>query len=213
MCFNSKCKMQNSKGIGLGNIHFKTIVSLAFKALGNPFTYLSLDASPVKRLGLVVFCILHFAFCISSCRPSPQYQDNYAIPGGAWQAAYRPEFRFTITDTATAYQLFLTIRHTDAYPYANIWINMDSKAPGDTGWGKVRVEVPLAAPTGQWLGRGAGELWEQRMPLTSLSRPAFFAKKGTYTVRLTQDMRRNPLPEVLTVGLRLEQLPPFKRIQ
>ena len=205
--------MQNSKGIGLSNAHFKTVVSFTFKALDNIVICLGFKINPVKRFGLAAFCILHFAFCISSCRPSPQYQDNYAIPGGAWQVAYRPEFHFTITDTAIAYQLFLLIRHTDAYPYANIWVNMDSKAPGDTAWGKVRVEVPLAAPTGQWLGRGAGELWEQRVPLTSLSRPAFFTKKGTYTVRLTQDMRRNPLPEVLTVGLRLEQLPPFKRVQ
>jgi hypothetical protein len=32
-------------------------------------------------------------------------------------------------------------------------------------------------------------------------------------VRLTQDMRRDPLPEVLTMGLRLEKLPPFRKEQ
>lgn len=212
MCFNSKFKMQNSKGIGSLNRYFKAFISVPSSAFYN-IVIRPVSGDGLVRSMLCVFCILHFALCISACRPSPQYQDTYTIPGGAWQAAYRPEFSFAITDTAVAYQLFLLVRHTDAYPYANVWINMDSKAPGDTAWGKVRIEVPLAAPSGQWLGRGAGELWEQRMPLTSLSRPAFFAKKGTYTVRLTQDMRRNPLPEILTVGLRLEQLPPFKRAQ
>ena len=160
-------------------------------------------------LPVFAFCILHFA---SSCnRPSPQYQDHFNVPGGQWSSNYRPEFKFVIDDTAAAYQLQLLIRHTDAYPFSNIWINMESKAPGDTTYGKVRVEIPLAAPSGQWLGRGYGELYEQRVPITSLSRPAFFARKGTYTVRLSQDMRRNPLPEVLIVGLRLEKLPPFQR--
>ena len=156
---------------------------------------------------------IHFLYFVllASCRPSPQYQDHYNIPDGAWQASYKPEFHFTITDTAAAYQLFLLIRHTDVYPFSNIWINMDSKAPGDTSWGKTRIEIPLAAPSGQWLGRGAGELWEQRVPITTPMRPAFFAKNGDYTVRLSHDMRRNPLPEVLTIGLRVEQLPPFRK--
>jgi len=152
-----------------------------------------------------------FFLLLTSCRPSPQYQDHYNIPGTAWDAGYQPLFHFSIDDTAAAYQLFLLIRHTDAYPFSNIWVAMDSKAPGDTTWGRARVEIPLAAPSGQWLGRGAGELWEQKVPITTPSRPAFFAKRGEYTVRLSHDMRRNPLPEVLTIGLRLEKLPPFRK--
>ena len=163
-----------------------------------PITYYSL---------LITACFL----LLASCRPSPQYQEHFNIPGSTWDAAYQPQFHFTIDDTAAAYQIFLLIRHTDAYPFSNIWLNMNSKAPGDTTWGKARVEVPLAAPSGQWLGRGAGELWEQRVPITSPSKPAFFPKKGEYTVRLMHDMRRNPLPEVLTIGLRLEKLPPFRK--
>jgi gliding motility-associated lipoprotein GldH len=148
---------------------------------------------------------------LASCRHAPQYQDHYNIPGSAWDAGYKPVFRFTITDTAAAYQLFLLIRHTDAYPFSNIWMNMESRAPGDSVWGKTRVEIPLAAPSGQWLGRGLGELWEQRVPITTPARPAFFARKGEYSVRLIHDMRRNPLPEVLTIGLSLEKLPPFRK--
>jgi gliding motility-associated lipoprotein GldH len=97
------------------------------------------------------------------------------------------------------------------YPFSNIWLKMDSKGPGDTTWGRTRVEIPLAAPSGQWLGRGAGALWEQRVPITTPAKPAFFPKKGDYVVQLTHDMRRNPLPEVLTIGLRLEKLPPFRK--
>ena len=155
--------------------------------------------------------LISLLFLLGSCRPSPQYQEHFNIPGYTWRSDYKPEFHFTIDDTAAAYQLFLLVRHTDAYPFSNIWIAMDSKAPGDSSWGTARVEIPLAAPSGQWLGRGAGELWEQRVPITTPARPAFFEKKGEYTVRLAHNMRRNPLPELLTIGLRLEKLPAFRK--
>jgi gliding motility-associated lipoprotein GldH len=157
----------------------------------------------ITHYSLLISCLL----LLASCQPSPQYQEHFNLPGSVWDAGYQPQFHFNIDDTAAAYQLFLLIRHTDAYPFSNIWIKMASKAPGDSTWGKSRVEIPLAAPSGQWLGRGAGELWEQRVPITSPARPAYFPKKGVYTVRLTHEMRRNPLPEVLTIGLRLEKLP------
>lgn len=148
---------------------------------------------------------------LSSCKPSPQYQDHYNIPNAQWAAAFQPTFKFQITDTTAAYQLFLLIRHTDAYPFSNIWLNMDSKGPHDSAFKKLRVEVPLATTNGQWLGRGMGEIWEQRVPINSLQMPAFFPHKGLYTLRLTHEMRRDPLPEVLTIGLRLEKLPPFRK--
>ena len=158
------------------------------------------------RLSAVFSLLLVVAF-LASCRPAPQYQEHFTIPGTRWDAAFQPVFRFHIEDTAARYQLFLTIRHSDAYPFSNIWVNIDTRAPGDTAFGKMRFEVPLAAPSGQWLGRGFGELWEQRVPVTSLMRPAAFPKKGDYIIRLTHDMRRNPLPEIYNIGLRLEQLP------
>lgn len=166
-----------------------------------------------KPLRLLVAGAASAVVLLSSCNlpPSPEFQQVNSLPKSAWASDYRPEFVVDIEDTAAAYQLFLLIRHTDAYPFSNIWIGLDSKSPGDSIWSKARVEVPLAAPSGQWLGRGAGELWEQRVPITSPGQPVFFQKKGKYTIRLRHEMRRNPLPEVLTVGLRVEKLPPARK--
>jgi gliding motility-associated lipoprotein GldH len=154
---------------------------------------------------------LLFAVCCISCRPSPQFQETFTLPSNSWDLGYKPVFKINIDDTDAAYQIFLLIRHTDAYPFSNIWIGMDSQSPGDSSWAHSRVEVPLAAPSGQWLGRCAGELWEQRVPITTPDKPAFFPKKGKYTLRLQHEMRRNPLPEILTIGLRVEKLPPFHK--
>ena len=156
-----------------------------------------------KLFGLISVA---FLLLLAACQPSPQYQEHFTVPKNAWSADFKPECRFTITDTAAAYQLFFLIRHTDAYAFSNIWIMLETQSPGDSVYHKMRVEVPLSASTGQWLGRGMGEIWEQRVAINTAATPAFFGKKGNYVIRMSHDMRKNPLPEIMQVGLRIEKL-------
>src|ERR1044072_5901264 len=79
---------------------------------------LQVRTSTVRKTLTGWFCMLLFAVCLSPCRPSPQYQDHYNMPGTAWSSTFQPQFKFEISDTAAAYQLFLLIRHTDAYPFS-----------------------------------------------------------------------------------------------
>jgi gliding motility-associated lipoprotein GldH len=157
-----------------------------------------------KVLAFLSSVIITTAF--ASCGVSPQYQDYVTIPHHAWAHNFVPEFIVDITDTAARYQLFFVTRHTDAYPYSNIWVSISTKAPGDTVFTKFRKEIVLAAPSGQWLGRGAGDIFESKIPINDILQPAVFSKKGEYTIRLSQDMRMNPLPEMLTAGIRIEKL-------
>ena len=78
--------------------------------------------------------------------------------------------------------------------------------PGDSIIKKERVDVELADPTGKWYGRGMGEIYEQRMPI-KLNDTLKFNKPGSYQISLEQNMRINPLPEIIHVGLRVEKVP------
>lgn len=168
------------------------------------------SAARISPLSLTILLALVF---MAGCRPGPEYQDTFTIPGNAWKSDFRPEFKFTINDTASPYQLFLIVRHTDAYRFQNIWINLDSKSPGDSSFSLNRTELTLAAPNGRWLGRGLGSVYEQRVPVNTPQNPVRFGRLGEYTVRITHDMRQDPLPEILTIGLRLEKLPAAQRPQ
>lgn len=163
--------------------------------------------------------LLLLLLIFAACQPSPQYQKHVTIPSKGWQYDYQPSFQVNITDTTAPYQLFLVIRHTNAYPFSNIWLRLRTQQPGDSSFQEERYEVTLASPTavlpdgslsGGWLGRGMGEIWEQRMALNDAQHPVYFKQAGTYVFKLAQDMRLNPLPEVLQVGLRLEKLGPGK---
>ena len=143
---------------------------------------------------------------LTGCMSSPVYQSVDAVPNNAWDHSFKPVYKFNITDTNALYNVYFIIRHTDVYPFSNIWIRIYSKNPGDSAFEDSRLEIPLAEQSGKWLGRGMGEIYEQRMPLTRNDAGKKFTKQGTYEVRLEQDMRMNPLPEVLHVGLRVEKI-------
>jgi hypothetical protein len=45
------------------------------------------------------------------------------------------------------------------------------------------------------------------MPLTSNDKGLHFSRKGMYQIQLEQIMRSNPLPEMMSVGIRIEKNP------
>lgn len=151
-------------------------------------------------------CLVILVLCLQGCLPAPYYHKEEAIPKNAWTYNFKPSFTFEITDTVSAYQPYFLIRHTQAYPYCNIWVWVHVTMPGDTVVKKERVNITLAEPTGKWLGRGMGEIYDQQMPI-NLGDSLRFRKPGTYKIALEQNMRINPLPDVLHVGLRVEKLP------
>lgn len=152
----------------------------------------------------IILFVLSASF-FAACLPAPHYQKDEAIPGNAWNYNYKPSFTFEITDSTAQYQPYFIIRHTQAYPYNNLWLWLYIKTPGDSVATKARINIVLAEATGKWLGKGMGEIFEQRMPV-SLGDSVNLSKPGTYEVVMEQNMRVNPLPEILHVGLRVEKV-------
>lgn len=157
-------------------------------------------------VGFLLLCLFLFA----SCQRAAHFQKHEAIPGNAWNYNFRPTFTFDITDSNSVYQPYFVIRHTQAYPYNNIWLWLYIKTPGDTVATKARINIVLAEASGKWLGRGMGEIFEQRMPF-SLGDSVDLSKPGTYSIQMEQNMRINPLPEILHVGVRVDKIGPKGR--
>lgn len=141
----------------------------------------------------------------ASCTTLGIHERNVSVPGHAWDAAFQPELSFTITDTSTTYQVFFVLRHTDAYRFNNIWVDISSLSPGDTTESRQRFDLPLADGKG-WTASGIDDVYEHRIPL--YREPVRFRRPGDYRVRLAHVMRENPLRHVLSVGLRVERPKP-----
>lgn len=142
---------------------------------------------------------------IASCRQIDLFERHVPIPGHAWSSEYRPEIRFEIKDTAADYRLFLFFRHTDAYGYNNLWVNLTSRQPGESDSTVQRFEVPLATNE-EWTGTGMDDVVEHRVLL--YRRPVRFRRAGSYSVRIEHLMREDPLRHAMNVGLRIEKSRP-----
>ncbi|HVB03321.1 MAG TPA: gliding motility lipoprotein GldH [Chitinophagaceae bacterium] len=154
---------------------------------------------PLKRIFYA--CLI---LCTASCSKLDSlrvFEQNTPIPEYAWRYRFRPSFQVAITDTLSYYTFYVTIRHTDAYPYSNIWLLITSRYPGEKDTTS-RVELPLADPDGRWMGSGMDDIFSQRV---LIRQHAILSKPGNYTFTFQQDMRQNPLPHVLSVGLRIEK--------
>ncbi len=160
---------------------------------------------PLFRRGVVITLLV--VTSLAACMPAPHYEKSEAIPANAWNYNFRPVFTFDIKDSNASYRPYFIIRHTQAYPYNNLWMWLYIKAPGDTVAKKARINVVLSEPSGKWLGRGMSEIYEQRMPI-ELADSINLSKPGTWSIQLEQNMRLNPLPEILHVGIRVEKTVP-----
>jgi len=154
------------------------------------------------RLCFLLFLLMTFLF---SCRKLDRFEKNVSIPGYQWKQSFEPEISFEITDTVSMYQSFLVLRHTHAYAYRNIWLQLSFRQPGDSIFRAEKFELNLQQSDGQWLGTGLSDIWELRHPLFSDIR---FRQPGIYTIRIKQIMRDNPLSEVMSAGIRIEKMQP-----
>ena len=141
----------------------------------------------------------------TSCIRSNVFEKNVAISKFKWDEKKEIPFTFHITDTSAIYSMYFMMRHTDAYPFSNIWLNIKTIFPIKDSSSTSKVEIPLADVEGKWLSRGSkgmNEIWEHKMLIAS---PLKFSKSGDYTIVLSHIMRVNPLPEIMSVGIRLEK--------
>lgn len=146
---------------------------------------------------LIACCLL-----MTSCTKLDVYEKNVSVPQHEWLNSFQPSFDFNITDTASEYNLYIVLRHTDAYKYNNIWLNIGSKAPGDS-MRYQRFELQLGSDARGWEGAGMGDIWELRKSITNGPFP--FKKPGNYSFTVAQVMRENPLLHIMSVGVRVEK--------
>jgi gliding motility-associated lipoprotein GldH len=149
-----------------------------------------------RFLLVAISCCLLF----TSCKQLDVFEKDTPIPQYLWADTFKPSFDFDITDTTVQYKLFIVIRHTDAYRYNNIWLNIGSKFP-DEKLTNQKLELQLGNDATGWDGNGMDDIWEVRKPIAKGN-----FKAGKYTFTIGQIMRENPLPNIMSVGVRIEKV-------
>lgn len=149
----------------------------------------------------VFACII---LLLAACDPNRHYEKNITINNYVWNAAFVPEYMVAIRDTTQVYNLYLNIRHATHYPYRNIWLIVGMTGPDGRQHSR-RIEVQLGDEKGRWFGDGLGDIWDYT---TMIQQHAYFPAAGTYRFTVTHNMRQDPLPGIMSVGLRVERAGP-----
>ena len=154
-----------------------------------------------KYAGTLATCLFAgFILFAAGCKQIDVFEKNTAIPQNKWKGNFAAKGNFVITDTLAHYEISVVLRHTDAYRYNNIWLNIGLQSPGDSLFYQ-KVNLSLGNDADGWYGSGMNDIWEVRKKLTD--KPMRFKKAGTYNFSIFQIMRDDPLPEVMSAGLRI----------
>ena len=149
-----------------------------------------------------IFLFFITSFLLVACTTVDVFEKNITIPKHEWSSSFKPEIIFNISDTVSRYNIFAVIRHTDAYRYKNIWMNMYTQFPGDSVK-KQKLDLQLATDDKGWLGSGMDDIFEHRVLITDEPK---LLRAGTYRFRLEHIMREDPLEYVMNVGIRVEKV-------
>ncbi|TFH24366.1 MAG: gliding motility lipoprotein GldH [Bacteroidia bacterium] len=150
----------------------------------------------------VIKILLLFLTLTVSCDQNVVY-DEYVRTDGGWRWQDALEFKVDISDTLSLHNIYLQVRHTVEYPMSNLYMFVHVKGP--TGQHrKDTVNFILAEPSGEWTGRGTGNLRELQLLFRKQTQ---FKIPGTYVFTLEQAMRNPELP-VTDLGIRIERINP-----
>ena len=158
-----------------------------------------IHASFIKIFMLIL--LLSSAFI--SCREIDLFEKNIAVPNMQWINNYDATGSFIIKDTTSTYNVLIVLRHTDAYLYNNIWLNVGLQAPEDAGLKYQKIKLTLGNDAKGWEGIGMNDIWEVRKLISGV--PKKFIKAGTYNFSIAQLMRDNPLQHIISVGLSIQK--------
>lgn len=156
----------------------------------------------MKRHPILITVILLLMPAIS-CDPGMVYDQYLHNEHGLWTWSDAKEFKAEITDTLSMHNIYLQVRHTVEYPMSNLYMFVHVKGPSGQHLTDT-VNMILAAPSGEWNGKGNGNLRELLLLYRKQTR---FQLPGTYVFTLEQAMRQEELP-VTDLGLRIERINP-----
>jgi gliding motility-associated lipoprotein GldH len=152
------------------------------------------------------FLLLAVLLCLCSCDKKRVF-DEYKPLNGKWNKDSIVSFEFEQKDTVSNYNMFVTIRNNNSYPYNNLFIIVELQQPGGLTKSDT-LEYLMANPDGSLLGEGFTDVKESKLWYKKNQR---FPKGGKYNISIKQAVRQagkvpgvQELEGITDVGFRIE---------
>jgi gliding motility-associated lipoprotein GldH len=151
--------------------------------------------------------ILTLSLFLTACDKNVVYKAHENIEDGLWFIKNTPTFKVEITDTLATYNMYYLIRNAVQYPYYNLYLTRKTTDPTGKKVSSLEEVFLSNQVTGKPYGTGLGDLFDHKIAFLKNYK---FPRSGTYTFTLSQSMRQNPLPFIISVGISVEKVEPQK---
>lgn len=131
------------------------------------------------------------------------YSHFESVPITGWDKDSILTYTWSIEDTTVTYRVLIEVRHTERYPYQNLWFFINTPhtchlSPVACHQTPDTIEFYLADERGQWLGKNMNGY----ITMPVLYEEAYkFDSIGDYTMTIQHGMRTNRLRGISDVGL------------
>jgi gliding motility-associated lipoprotein GldH len=150
------------------------------------------------RSAAAVLIVIGFA----SCDSNRIFEQNQAMPESGWDVTNSVKFDVDIKDPATATNFYINVRQADDYKWENLLIFFKTVLPNGATT-QDTLDCRLADKQGKWIGSGAGDIYDNRIPF---KRNVRFPMPGMYHFEIIQGMRMETVPQIMDIGLRIEKV-------
>lgn len=150
-----------------------------------------------RPLTISLFLLSNLMFLLWGCSDTPLYERMDTIPEQVWQSSNRLVHEVVVTDTVQTYDFYLNIRIGADYAFSNMYMFIGTEFP-DGRSVRDTVELILADRKGRWLGKGLGDIRDNRILFKPKVR---FPRTGTYRFNMEQGMRKEQLDNVYDIGV------------
>lgn len=141
-------------------------------------------------------------FFLVSCNFNYTYNNNVDITNGKWFKDEAAVFDVLIEDSLAVQDFYLTLRNDSEYRYSNLFVFLTTRFPNGN-LTRDTIEIVLADKSGKWLGKGWGNVKENKVLLNSNIQ---FPLTGRYEFFVQQAMRVDTLKGIKSVGLVIEKV-------
>ena len=76
--------------------------------------------------------VIGLMMLLTSCRSDIVYSRFMPMSSNQWHADSVAQFDYAITDTSVDYRILVYVRHTERYPYQNMWLFLNDGMMNDT---------------------------------------------------------------------------------
>ncbi len=150
---------------------------------------------------IYVILLLTLFTGLASCDKNRVYQQVYDFGDTGWGVDTIPSFTFDIEDKEPK-NILLNLRYGLDYREYNIYLKYDLLDSLGKELASELISIDLFDPkTGRPLGEG-NSIYQNQLPLLENYR---FAQPGSYTFKVAQYTRENPVKEIYSVGVRVEE--------